>query len=543
MEKDTLINNTIEISSDSSSIVSDDSLEQPTGPDFADFAKQLTYEKGNNHEKSDVITSNNYFHPYENLPLVKSEDTSYIFPSTFLNVDKLPKTTDLTTLFLIDSVNRDKNVFPQPTTFTLRLPRVYKNIKSIQITQLKLLCSFYYFSKIKSNIYLPIIENDRTTTLDINGNTTNIATINNTPITKLISIREGTYSITELLKEIQIQMNYTPLFYDFPNGFTDFINLFRVSGDYSVNFNQPGDTYYDSVNNKYITNPTLNLINSYYWGTRYAGLSDYSINQLKVAYYYPVFYEVFLDDNDTTARPFLNLNVPHGLLGTNETVYTHILFNMSGINDPIATHIINQNLNLLDNYRLNHTFRYSLINRYELSYDPQSLQISFTTVTLNTSLVNLINNTANSAMANILANKNLTTASYTALQESISISRVVYADMFQFIQNQLVKLLGIPYATYSQQFFNNLSNIIYIQNGSKAIGVRSSYTKEYLQSNNLAIDSSGLNSPAQNKYWPNFKSIDGYPVLDISMINSENSLIPYNIYSKNFNLSTFSMNK
>ena len=52
---------------------------------------------------------------------------------------------DVTTLFLVDSTNRDHVAFPQPTNFTLRPPRAYKTVTSIQITQLKLLCSFFYF--------------------------------------------------------------------------------------------------------------------------------------------------------------------------------------------------------------------------------------------------------------------------------------------------------------------------------------------------------------------------------------------------------------
>ena len=523
MDKDAL-----NFQSETSSVGSDESLEQISGPDFAEFARQLTYDKTNG------LRSNDYFFPYDTLESTNKEEDTYVFPSSIVRLNTPPKTNDVTTLFLVDSVNRDTTAFPQPTNFRLKLPRVYKDVKLVQITQLKLLCSFYYFSVSKANIYLPVIENSRLTTVDNNGSIKNIDTINGIPITKLIKIREGTYSISELLTEIQTQMNYTPLFYDFPGGFTQFITIFTVNGDYSVNFNQPGDTFYDSLNNKIITNPTMNTIVSYYWGSRYAGLTDYTIDQLKVAYYYPVFYEVFLDDDDKTARPFLDISLPSDLLPSGETLYTHMIFNMSGIDDKIALYLINQNITLLDTYRLNHTFRYSLINRYELTYDPQSLQISFTARTLNTSLVNLINNTNASVLTSILNSLGYTSATYLNLQTILSKTRVVYTDMFQFLQKQLVSLLGISYATYGQQFFNNLNNELYFQDGTSASGVRTGYTMEYLKSGASLIVSSLTsysNSPA---YWPNITRKNGYPVLNLNTINTRNSLIPYNISGKNF---------
>jgi hypothetical protein len=475
-------------------------------PDFVDFAKRMNFSIQGSTEG------------YEDKPTLE-------FPSTFTTKVELPKTTDITTLFLIDSVNRDKNAFPQPTSFSLRLPRVYKNVKSIQLTEVKLLCSFYYFSVAKANIYLPIIERGRDSLTKYNG----------FPITKLITIREGTYSINDLLSEIQTELNYTPLFYDFPNGFTDFINSFSVSGDYSINFNQPGDTYYDSLNSKYITNPTMATIISYYWGSRYAGLSSYSLDQLKVAYYYPVLYEVLLDLNDKTVKPKLNLSAPPNYIATDGLpVGSHVIFNMSGINDEVAIYLINNNLDLLDTYRLNHTFRYSLVNRYQLSYDTNSLHVNIITTTLNTSLVNLINNTSAVTLSNIFTNNNLTPASYSNLQSVVSKATVIYADMFNFLQIQMAKLLGISYATYTPSFFNNLNNSIFFQNGVNAVGIRSNYDIEYLNSGQLAISSSQITYSDSPGYWPNLISSSGYVTTGLANINSPSSSIPYNMEGKKF---------
>ena len=505
-------------SSDTSSVGSDESLEQVTGPNFADFARQLTFKNGNE--------GNSYYFPYDQVKKEEKEGT-YEFPTTFTEKKEPPKSTDVTTLFLIDSLNRDRVAFPQPTNLTLKLPRTYKNVKSISLTQVKLLCSFYYFSDSngKSNIYLPIIERGRES----------VTTLNRVPLTKNISIRQGTYGINDLLTEIQTVMNFTPLFYDFPNGFTDFIQIFTVSGDFSINFNQPGDTYYDSLNNKYIQNPTFATIISYYWGTRYAGLPDYSMDQFKVAYYYPVLYEVFLDEIDIIAYPNVkNTVVPANLLGPGESVYSHLIFNMSGINDKVALYLINQNIIQLDKYRETHTFRSSLVNRYQLAYDTNSLQVNITTTTLNTSLVNLINNTSASALTSILTSLGLTATTYAALQNTANKATVVYTGMFQFLQKQLTIFAGISFATYAPQFFNNTANIIYFQNGLNALGVRTEYTLEYLTSGEIPLVSTLTNLTNSPRYWPNMITSLGYQGTDLTTINSPDSIIPYNIPGKNF---------
>jgi hypothetical protein len=487
---------------------SDTSSNESSGPDFLEFAKQLRFK------------NNSIFEGYENTTSATIE-----FPSTFTKKEDLPKTQDITTLFLIDSVNRDKTAFPQPTSFSLRLPRTYKNVKSIQLTEVKLLCSFYYFSRIKSNIYLPIIERGRES----------ITTYNGIPISKLIKIREGTYNINDLLSEIQTRLNYTPLFYDFQNGFTDFINIFTVSGDYSVNFNEPGDTYYDSLNSKTITNPTMATIISYYWGSRYANLTNYSIDQVKVAYYYPVLYEVLLDLEDTIARPSLDLSPPPNYVSLDGLpASSHVIFNMSGINDYVALFLINNNIDLLDKYRLNHTFRYSLVNRYDVTYDTNSLNVNFTTIGLNTSLINLLNNTSASALASSLYNNGLTAASFSNLQASIGITTVIYNDMYNFLQIQLASLLGISYGTYSASFFNNLNNLIYFQDGTNALGVSKKYNANYIQSGQSAISSSQTKLSDSPILWPNLVKSNGYNGTGILNVNSQNNLIPYNISGKNF---------
>ena len=70
-------------------------------------------------------------------------------------------TNRLESIILLNSRDRDRLVYPQPTNLVLRLPRVYKKIVNLQFSQLKLLSAFYYFRLNKGNTTFYIQEQDR----------------------------------------------------------------------------------------------------------------------------------------------------------------------------------------------------------------------------------------------------------------------------------------------------------------------------------------------------------------------------------------------
>ena len=509
-------------------------IDNDSSANFASFARQLMY------DRSDGFSNNSYFSPYSSGTSTEPANTliEYGDPLPEDAHKKYGKTKfetarkEVTSLFLIDSKNRDKSAFPQPTNFTLKPPRVYKNVVSIQVTQIKLLSSFFYFRVAKGNTFLPIIERGRESINKFLG----------FPLTESVEIDEGSYNISELLNNLQREMNYSPLFYDYPDGFSGFVNAFTTNGDFSVNFNQPGDTYYDALNNKYITNPTIDQITSYYWGSRYASLTQYTINQVKVAYYYPVLYELILDTGDKTIYPFLDLNVPSNLLSEGDTVYTHVIFNSSGLNDTLVLYLVNKNINLLDTYRTNHTFRFSLINQYRVSYDTNNLRVNILAVSLNTSLVNLFNLTNARNLTTSIQNAGLTPQSFSNTSNTLNQAKVILSDMYNFIQNQMTTYFAVGYATYGQEYFLNSSNIIFIQNGLTASGVRTGYTSEYLASGSVPITSTIVQYSNSPGYWPQFVSTNSggntrYVYsggLSSEGLNPSTSMLPYSVGSSNF---------
>jgi len=372
----------------------------------------------------------------------------------------------ITSVVMIESIDRDIVAFPQPTNLTLRLPRIYKNVTGFSIIQIKLLSAFYYFRAAKENISISILELARTNP-DASGN----------PIANIITntIRQGTYDINGLINELTVQLNNTPIFYDFINGFQDFAQKFAVTGDFSLNFNFPGDTYFDSLLNQYISNPTMTTIISKYFLQRYGNLPSYTNDQIKVAYYYPVLKETVLHDTYESRMNYNIVTSVQYLLDT-ETPYSRIVYTFQGIDDPVILELINLNVVLLTDYRLKHTFRYSLINKYIISYQQQSNQISISAPSLNTSLVNLLNYKRAQFLAEQISYYGLTQAEYDNLNSQTANLLAVLNDMVNYYQTYLAVYFGIPYNTYSFNYLLESNNILPLRDAYNAIGISSNYS-------------------------------------------------------------------
>jgi hypothetical protein len=434
------------------------------------------------------------------------------------------ETGNQTSILIINSLDRDRNIYLQPTFFTLRVPRTYRNIVSFQILQLKLLSSFFYFSPDQNNTSLRILEYGRTLTN---------AQKQVVPNSITTTIRTGTYDIVTLLSELQTELNTTPLFFYFPNGITDFITQFGPTGDLSLGFNQPGDNYYDSLRGIFITNPTMAIIVSYYFSSQYAGLSSYTIQQVKYAYYYPVLYECYIDPaNGPTS---LNLTLTESTLLSGETIEQRILYTKQGLNDAVIAEIINTNITALDNYRMQHTFKYYLANEYKCSYATYNNYITISSSNLNTSLVNLINLQTAKALASELNARDLTSADYSNLQTAVSLNTAVFTGMYNFVQSNFATNFGINFNTYAPEFFADVSNNLFIQNGINATGVSTGYSLEVLQKGNVPITSSTSNLKDTPVYWPQLNTTN----LTSGSINypynlTDASSIPYNVATKSF---------
>ena len=394
-----------------------------------------------------------------------------------------------TSILMINSLDRDRNVYAQPTFFTIRLPRTYRNVSQFSITQMKLLSSFYYFRPGKENVSLQVVEQGRTI---VNGGQTvdNIITV---------TIRTGSYDINSLLAELQLQLNRTPLFFYFPNGINDFITLFTAAGDLSVGFNQPGDNFYNSLQGTYIANPTMTQIVTTFFSSANAGLTTYTYGNVLIAYYYPVLYEQV---NDPQYSIQLNLTLTTSTLLPGETVTSRILYTFQGLNDSVILELINLNTAVLDAYRTLNTFLHSLVNEYNCTYATNNNNISISTNQLNTSLYNLITNQTTIALANQLNTYGLTTQQYSNLQASNLRFNAVFTDMYNRLQKSLATNFAVNFGTYSATFFTNVNNVMFLQNGIGATGVTTGYSLALLQSGTPQVNSSTQSLQNSPGYWP-----------------------------------------
>lgn len=428
---------------------------------------------------------------------------------------------NITSIVMVDSKYRDRQAYPQPTLFTLRLPRIYKNIVNITLTDIKLLTSFYFFRPTKGNTDITVYEKDRMT-LNQDGSLTS------TIVKRYINT--GSYNIDALQQELTIQLNYTPLFFDYPNGFNDFIGPFRASGDYFLNFNYPGDYFYNNITNLWIPNPTIDTIVNYFWGTRLAGLLSYTDNQVLLAYYYPVLYEYLYDEEYNNDN--LNLQAGIGIdpsITTIEDVQNHILYNFSGIAppDPIVLAVINANISALDDYRLKHTFRYWLINKYVVGRDTRSQNIFITSPSLNTSLVNLLNTQRALYLSQQLQVNGLTRTQYNELQLSIDRTLAVLQSMYNFEQTRFLNYFAVPWSQYTIQYYANLNNTFLLRNGENVVGLPSNDSQALdagIVPQTTDIIESQKTAPPY--YWPNLSNTTS-PTIYLTNLSSATSSFTY----------------
>ena len=87
-----------------------------------------------------------------------------------------------THVIMVNSLDRDQNVYPLPTQMRLKLPRLYKNVERIDIVQVKFFCGLYAISAARKNTTL---------TVDVSGSS------------YTVTIPDGTYNLSQLMASLQ----------------------------------------------------------------------------------------------------------------------------------------------------------------------------------------------------------------------------------------------------------------------------------------------------------------------------------------------------
>ena len=425
-----------------------------------------------------------------------------------------------TTTIMINSSDRDTTVYAQPTLFTIRLPRIYRNVVSLNVTQIKLLSSFYYFSNSKNNTSLRVAEYNRTKV--VNG-----VDISNT---KDIYIREGTYDASSLVTELNNQLNRTPIYNTIT--ISDFIAGFITTGNYSLLFNDPGDTTYNPLTGVFEPLAAKTDIVARYFKTgTNVGIQYYSTDQCKVAYFYPLLRDYTIAQVPVTtpavANPYLNTCTTYVVSGAktyegldyklsdattaaylgSDTYYNRIVYSFKGVDigdgtpDPYILSVISDTGNqaLLEQYKADNTWNNFLVNEYVCNYDSTVGRLTIYSQQLNTSLVTTLNAQYSQILVKELINNGIAPADVAGLQTTADNLNGVIADMYNYIQKGFTDFFGISYGNYAAEFYKTLSNELFLYDASGRYGWNLAY------SGLPQAKSSLIAYPDASGYWPNLQ--------------------------------------
>lgn len=414
------------------------------------------------------------------------------------------------TTIMINSRDRDTLVYPQPTFFSLRLPRAYRNVVGVNVTQIKLLSSFYYFAAAKNNTSIRIQESGRTR--KINGNDVSNA------IT--VYIRDGTYDANSLVTELNNQLNRTPIYNRISR--SDFTSGFITTGNYAPLFNDPGDTTYNPVTGIFETLASKNdLINRYFKTGTNLGLQYYNANETLVAYFYPMLKDLTIGQVPVTTRvpesPFskrCTSNVSNGqkvydslnyylddpnaqnyLVGTN--YYDRIVYGFQGLDDPYITLVLSDenNQRILQQYKDDNTWDGYLVNRYICSYDSTVGRLTIFSKQLNTSLATTLDAQYQTILIKELVKQGISTDQVAGLQGLAENLNGVLIDMYNFVQTSFTNFFGTKFGEFAPIFYTTLSNEMILYDASGRYGWNLSYTG-IPQAINSAV-----NYPDASGYW------------------------------------------
>jgi hypothetical protein len=360
-----------------------------------------------------------------------------------------------TFLFTVDSRNRDTRVYPQPTFFTIRLPRVLRNVKQINISQLTLLNSFFNFTTAKGNTFMYVLESGRTRVengVDVSNSVR-------------ISIRDGTYAVTDLVAELNNALNAVPLFASIT--FNDFLSQFQTTGNFRPLFNPPGSLttpVYNSLTQTYERNQTIDTIVARYFQTvQTVGSTFYTFNQSLVAYYYPVVKEMIIAQPDPVPFSVVGQEVPPGFASW----YDYIVFAFQGLDDPYITPIVQDagNQALFDAYRYQNSFNNFLVNKYVTTYNDKQGRLVISAPSLNDSITADLNAEYSNILGTlVLAAGFPNLGTFQSQYASIQNSNAALTEFYNFIQLRFASNFGVNFGQYSDLFYANLSNEIALYN-------------------------------------------------------------------------------
>jgi len=442
------------------------------GPTFDTVPEQLFYQSLQ-HKPQNVIgyaytddDNNNTYDPSNNIPL---------------NVPLRPfipaNTTTRTTLFSFTSANRDMNVYPLSTFFTLKTPRTYKNITNIQFVQI----NFPYFlnsvpdaSGLYANFARYVASNTgfsfancyaclgnagggRGITTSINGGSFSEAgrtnpVANSNALVHTFTIRGGDYDSISMANEMDKQMNTTPPFNII--SYTEHRQLFLETGSIAHLFNDPGRWYYSYATGQFVRNASKSIIiNDYLPNANITGFVP-TEKEIFVAYFYPVLKAALQTHYD---GKFLNF----GAYSSGE-VHGRVLNSFEGLASTLYYEVCYTNVSVLKSIRRMNTFEYNPINSYNYTYSPANSKMIVSHTDLHPSIQKDIQTFQQTSKTAAAAAIGLTNRDLLTLSTTIQSSTTKVADLSRQLQAALVGV-GVPINSLTTEALANPQTPIFTQ--------------------------------------------------------------------------------
>jgi len=306
-----------------------------------------------------------------------------------------PKTTK-TSLFSLKSSNRDKQVYPTPYNFQIKLPRVYKNLTKFQLVQLSFpnnAANLSQTSIFTSALVTTLIKNGiPSTCISTCINLMNCTTQSNTlgmieagrvndvgaPLLTTLALSDGSYTNPQIAQELTAKANRTPPFNII--SYDSFRDIFMNTRDISVLFNEPGDCFDSNVTLRRLgTHTKDDIMNTYYSQQHIDSFPEITETIAFNAYYYPILKEALATQR---ALPFLQVDPST----TFDAVYQQVMGVFLGLDSALYEQVGRLNQGALDVYRRHLTFELRNVNKYIWTYNESERRFRSVHDTLHPSL-------------------------------------------------------------------------------------------------------------------------------------------------------------
>jgi len=394
--------------------------------------------------------------PWDESTNIKSlKDHVYLDP---------PKSTK-TSLISIKSSDRDHTVWPTPFRFQLKLPRTYKDVTKFQLVQMSfpnnasnvkpidLFTSSLVSSLLVKGVPLECMA-DCVGLLDCSLGAASIALVEQgrinamgTPFITTVTPQNSSLTDPQLASELTMVANSTP-----PLNLvtlSTFQDVFQNTGDASLLFNEPGDTYVSPLlNQRYTSHTKETIMNTYYSQQHIDALGTISEDAAYIAYYFPILKEAV---GTRRWKPFFSTC---GL--TDDEFTMSVLGPFQGLNSPVYSTLCHVNQVALDSYRPYLTFQMRPINSYKWAYQGKDKRFVTLHDTLHTSLTRDMNKQYSTIWTQHLADCSLNANSFKTLKTN----GMAYQCIYKHMERNLSTVLGESQFVSSFQYHEGQDDML-----------------------------------------------------------------------------------